>query len=83
VGHSIAAEPWTACWKPRSAGRFRKLTRGETRFFVCLSVCLRVFVCLALCMSALFVCLRSLFDRREALDRLVFFLVFKSEVLYR
>jgi hypothetical protein len=44
---------------------------------VSLFVCLRVFVCLALCMSA------SLFDGREALDRLVFFLVFKSEVLYR
>jgi hypothetical protein len=27
--------------------------------------------------------LRSLFDGREALARLVFFLVFKSEVLYR
>jgi hypothetical protein len=37
----------------------------------------------ALCMSALFVCLavllESLFDRREAHDRLVF----KSDVLYR
>jgi hypothetical protein len=81
------------CWKPRlslvgfllareSSARGRSVgncdvsevdRRSETR---------SLYVC-ALCMSALFVCLaallESLFDRREAHDRLVF----KSDVLYR